>query len=291
MNLWIEDFIKINKYSRPNKKLVAVRGIVMHYTANPGASAENHIKYFGETMIQQNDEFIKQGKRNKLRYASAHIFVDKDSARLAIPFNEVAYHANESACRIPKLKASTPDYVGGNANLTTIGIEMCIEKDGTLHPETVKRAAAIVAELCKKFRLNPLTDIYRHYDVTHKNCPAPWVANPTAFINFKNEVNKLIVETPEIKAKPTTPKKPEAKSVTKSQPKPAVEGKAIVPYPGKLIKKGDKGKDVERIQRAVGVTPDGIFGRVTEQAVKDYQKRHGLTPDGVVGPATWNTMF
>ncbi|WP_182104284.1 glucosaminidase domain-containing protein [Niallia taxi] len=69
------------------------------------------------------------------------------------------------------------------------------------------------------------------------------------------------------------------------------DGKAIVPYPGKVIKKGSTGKDVERIQRAVKVTADGKFGTKTEAAVKAYQKRQGLTVDGKVGPKTWNRMF
>lgn len=66
---------------------------------------------------------------------------------------------------------------------------------------------------------------------------------------------------------------------------------AVVPYPGKLIKEGSKGKDVERIQRAVGVAADGKFGPNTEKAVKAYQKRHGLSVDGIVGKNTWNKMF
>ncbi|AMM44867.1 L-alanoyl-D-glutamate peptidase [Bacillus phage SP-15] len=72
---------------------------------------------------------------------------------------------------------------------------------------------------------------------------------------------------------------------------PASSGSAIVPYPGHVIKYGSKGKDVERIQRAVKVNPDGIYGRDTEAAVKAYQKRHGLTADGIVGLKTWNVMF
>lgn len=69
------------------------------------------------------------------------------------------------------------------------------------------------------------------------------------------------------------------------------DSKAIVPYPGKVIKKGSTGKDVERIQRAVKVTVDSKFGSKTEAAVKAYQKRQGLTVDGRVGPVTWNRMF
>jgi N-acetylmuramoyl-L-alanine amidase len=48
---------------------------------------------------------------------------------------------------------------------------------------------------------------------------------------------------------------------------------------------------VERIQRALSITVDGIFGAKTEAAVKAYQKRHKLAADGIVGPQTWNTLF
>lgn len=68
-------------------------------------------------------------------------------------------------------------------------------------------------------------------------------------------------------------------------------GSAIVPYPGHLIKRGSRGKDVKRVQRAVGVKADGIFGSNTEKAVRAYQRRHGLSVDGLVGRNTWNTMF
>lgn len=67
--------------------------------------------------------------------------------------------------------------------------------------------------------------------------------------------------------------------------------KAIVPYPGKSIELGSVGKDVERVQRAVKVNPDGVFGKKTRSAVIKYQKRHNLMPDGIVGPKTWNVMF
>ncbi|MEK4666558.1 glucosaminidase domain-containing protein [Niallia sp. FSL R7-0271] len=81
-------------------------------------------------------------------------------------------------------------------------------------------------------------------------------------------------------------KKTETKTATAKD-----EGKAIVPYPGKVIKKGSTGKDVECIQRAVKVSADGKFGTKTEVAVKAYQKRQGLTVDGKVGPETWNRLF
>lgn len=75
----------------------------------------------------------------------------------------------------------------------------------------------------------------------------------------------------------------------KKQPKPP--DSAVAPYHETLIKRGSSGKSVERIQRALSIHVDGIFGAKTEAAVKAYQKRHNLTADGIVGPQTWNTMF
>jgi len=63
------------------------------------------------------------------------------------------------------------------------------------------------------------------------------------------------------------------------------------PYPGELIKEGSKGKDVERIQQALGVTPDRIFGPKTKSAMIAFQRRYGLIADGTVGPKTWSLLF
>ncbi|WP_353949269.1 glycoside hydrolase domain-containing protein [Sporolactobacillus sp. Y61] len=72
---------------------------------------------------------------------------------------------------------------------------------------------------------------------------------------------------------------------------PAVSPAAVVPYPGHLIRRGSRGRDVVRTQNAVGAVPDGIFGPKTEQAVRAYQRRHGLVADGLVGPVTWHVLF
>jgi hypothetical protein len=45
---------------------------------------------------------------------------------------------------------------------------MCIEKDGTFHPDTITRTEDVFVELCKKFNLDPMCDIVRHFDVTAK---------------------------------------------------------------------------------------------------------------------------
>ncbi|HEL7360961.1 TPA: N-acetylmuramoyl-L-alanine amidase family protein [Listeria monocytogenes] len=173
MSILQYNYINKNQFSRPGFKLLRVSKIVMHYTANPGASADNHRRYFRDL---------------KGRYASAHIFIDDKEAICIIPLNEVAYHANERSCKLKALQASTSYYRGGNANLTSIGIEMCLDKNGNITAATFNRSADVAAELCKTYDLTA-SDIIRHYDVTGKNCPAPWVAKPSELTRFRNAVN------------------------------------------------------------------------------------------------------
>ena len=58
-----------------------------------------------------------------------------------------------------------------------------------------------------------------------------------------------------------------------------------------IARKGDRGKKVSIIQRLLKVYPDGIFGNLTETAVKDFQKKHNLAADGIVGIKTWVALF
>lgn len=36
---------------------------------------------------------------------------------------------------------------------------------------------------------------------------------------------------------------------------------------------------------------DGVFGKKTDKAVQDYQKKNDLVVDGIVGPKTWTRLF
>jgi hypothetical protein len=53
---------------------------------------------------------------------------------------------------------------------------------------------------------------------------------------------------------------------------------------------GDRGASVRKLQRALHLTADGVFGRGTLRAVRRFQRRHGLTADGVVGAGTWRMI-
>ena len=53
-----------------------------------------------------------------------------------------------------------------------------------------------------------------------------------------------------------------------------------------IYRLNSRGEGVKAIQRALNLIPDGIFGKLTEEAVMTYQRENGLTVDGIVGPAT-----
>ena len=159
----VKDYIDVNPFSRKGTKRATTTKIVMHYTANPGATDEGHQIYFNSLQYQNPNDTTPD------RYASAHIFVDSNSATEIIPLDEIAYHASQ-------------------ANSYAIGIEMCQEKDGSFHPDMLKRVTKIVSELCLMYKLDPIHDVIRHYDVTGKLCPKLWVEKPILFTLFKTDV-------------------------------------------------------------------------------------------------------
>jgi len=57
-----------------------------------------------------------------------------------------------------------------------------------------------------------------------------------------------------------------------------------------LYKEGSRGEMVKQIQKIVGCYPDGIWGKLTTEAVKHWQASHSLKADGIVGPATMAKM-
>ena len=57
-----------------------------------------------------------------------------------------------------------------------------------------------------------------------------------------------------------------------------------------ILKIGSKGNEVALLQEFLELQADGIFGKGTQTAVKEFQTANGLVSDGIVGPATWDTM-
>ncbi|HEY9625826.1 MAG TPA: peptidoglycan-binding domain-containing protein [Coleofasciculaceae cyanobacterium] len=53
---------------------------------------------------------------------------------------------------------------------------------------------------------------------------------------------------------------------------------------------GDTGSDVSRLQSALGIRADGIYGSQTQAAVYSYQERCGLRIDGIAGTETLSAL-
>lgn len=135
--------------------------LVIHFTANDGDSAKNNADYFAR----------------EAPGASAHFFVDEREIWQSVQEKDIAWHCGTRGmyfhpyCR--------------NAN--SLGVELCSRKRGEKYyftPETVKNAQQFVRSLMKRYGI-PTENVVRHYDVTHKNCPAPFVEDAGAWQRFK----------------------------------------------------------------------------------------------------------
>lgn len=67
-------------------------------------------------------------------------------------------------------------------------------------------------------------------------------------------------------------------------------GDVQTPAVPRVLRKGDRGRDVAALQRALGVTPDGDFGAKTDEAVRMFQADRGLVADGIVGVMTLRAL-
>lgn len=154
--------LTINEYSRPGTKTERIKGIVLHYTANPGSTAMQNRNYF---------EGLKDSKETSV---SSHFVVGlKGEIVQCIPTWEVAYASNER-------------------NADTISIETCHPTaDGSYTKATYQSMVDLTAWLCKKFGLTE-DDVIRHYDITEKNCPKYFVENEEAWDTFKKDVGKAL---------------------------------------------------------------------------------------------------
>ena len=156
------EFIACNMANYRAGRTQPVRYIVMHYTANNGDTAKNNCDYYHRVGGLQ---------------ASAHYFVDEHGAMQSVRECDTAWHCGARAYWHPECR---------NAN--SIGIEMCSRKraDGSYYilPETVANAAALAREIMQRYGID--TDhVLRHYDVTGKRCPMPWVDDPAQWAAFK----------------------------------------------------------------------------------------------------------
>jgi N-acetylmuramoyl-L-alanine amidase len=179
------DFLTVNPFSRPGKKLSGVKALVVHWVANAGSTAKQNRNYFESLKGQSlNDD--------SARFASAHFVAGLEGEVVqCIPSGETAYHAGA--------KKYTPEALGSLGhypNNCTIGIELCHPgADGRFTPDTLEAARELCALLCIQFTLDPVNGIWTHHGITGKICPQWFVEHPEAFDEFEQDaadaVNRL----------------------------------------------------------------------------------------------------
>lgn len=159
------EFVACNTDNFRAGRTQPVRYIVMHYTANNGDTARNNCDYY---------------HRVGGLWASAHYFCDEYGAMQSVRECDTAWHCGAEAGQ----RYWHPEC----RNANSIGIEMCSRKraDGSYYikPETVANAAALAKDIMQRYGID--TDhVLRHYDVTGKRCPMPWVDDPAQWDAFK----------------------------------------------------------------------------------------------------------
>lgn len=154
--------LTVNEYSRPGTEVEKIRGIVIHYTANPGSTAQNNRDYF---------EGLKDSHETSV---SSHFVVGLEGEIIqCVPTWEMAYASN-------------------SRNIDTVSIECCHpDESGRFNRKTYRSVVELTAWLCQKFGLTE-EDVIRHYDVTGKACPLYYVEHEKKWEEFKEDVKKAM---------------------------------------------------------------------------------------------------
>ncbi|WP_051280460.1 peptidoglycan recognition protein family protein [Anaerovorax odorimutans] len=149
-----------------------IKFIVIHYTANDGDTDESNASYF---------HILYRG-------ASAHCFIDENSCTKVVNDSDTAWHCNDSQ-----------KYTNGGAafknicnNDNSIGIEMCSDiVDGkyVITEATVNNTVEAVKRYMNAYSI-PVKNVIRHFDVTGKICPEPFVKDESKWEDFKDRLEE-----------------------------------------------------------------------------------------------------
>lgn len=250
---------------RGGEKLKSVNGIALHWIAAGQESA---------MVIRNNFE-------NAGGYASTQFIIGyKGEIVQCMDEREVAWHVGAKTYRPAKLNVTK----NGNPNYYMIGIELCTTPEdcyltnrripsdynnkskypnmGRPGPTQYQITVEFVGDLCKKYNLDPLTDIYIHYDMTGKLCHIYYVNNPDKFKQFKLDVKSYM-------------------NTGKSEVKPAVKVDPDIPSPyaeGAIAKAKTKG--------VISGSGNGVYNYrnfISRQDICCMLDRLGLLPESKPG--------
>ena len=152
----VQQLTSMPSFDVSNRTDTDIDHIVIHYTGNAGSTAKNNA-----------DAFMHLNNKT-----SAHYFVDENSTVYqSVLDKDIAWHAGNYPM-----------------NKRSIGIEMCCDIDETgnwyIEPQTITNTIALTKALMAKYNV-PVSNVIRHYDVTGKECPEPFVRNPSQWDSFK----------------------------------------------------------------------------------------------------------
>lgn len=140
MGLIRQDFVSSNKYSIKCPYEMNPIGVCVHNTYND-ATAKNEASYM----------------KNNNNQVSYHVVVDDVEAIQVVPFNRNAWAAGDGS--------------SGTGNRKYIHVEICYSKSGgNRFVNAEKRAARVVAEICKQFGWG-INNVKAHRDFAKKDCP------------------------------------------------------------------------------------------------------------------------
>lgn len=138
-----------------------IKYIVIHYVGATGG-AEANCRYYASKYIG----------------ASAHYYVGfNGEIWQSVEDGDIAWHCGAKSYRHPECR-----------NSNSIGMELCVRNKGSqaadsrdwyFEEATVTAAIELTRELMEKYGV-PAERVIRHYDVTGKICPNPYVYNHTA---------------------------------------------------------------------------------------------------------------
>ncbi|MFQ8899920.1 MAG: N-acetylmuramoyl-L-alanine amidase family protein [[Clostridium] scindens] len=158
------ELLTVNPYSRPGTETKKITGVVVHYTANPGATAMDNRNYFENL---------------------------KDSHETKVSSNFVVGLEGEIVQCVPTWEEA---YASNSRNIDTVSIECCHpDESGKFNDKTYQSMVELSAWLCLKFDLDE-NDVIRHYDVTGKDCPKYFVENEKAWERFRKDVGKQALD-------------------------------------------------------------------------------------------------
>lgn len=265
------------RYSNPSEHDYKIQFIVCHYLGVPNADNPDLYESGGTKGYGGHYNIERNGKVYKA----------------ANPKTAVVWQ-----CGGGRQGSGGGSFFGICTNYNSIGIECGVcytdkdakEGDGDSNKwyfteETQESLVWLVSKLMDEYNIS-FDHVIRHYDVTGKICPNPYVKNNGkngnwTWTEFKNNLKQYR----------------QIGSITipdRSVDPPAPDPKPTPTPPSTILRRGDRGDAVKTMQNMLikcgyscgKAGADGIFGGGTENAVIAFQKAAKLSVDGLYGPKT-----